>query len=82
MSAADIARTLTPAQRRVITGPARGIGNPETIVLIDQWLAYDGRGAATRKRLTALKLIEEGRFGPTMLTALGVEVRSLLMAAP
>jgi hypothetical protein len=74
----QMAAKLSAAQRRVMSGPAREIGNPVSTILIDEWLIYDRRAIPTRTKLSKLGLIESGRFGPTMLTTLGLEVRAIL----
>lgn len=77
-TAEQIAAGLSAAQRRVMGGAARGIGNPASMILIDEWLIFDRREIPTRTKLRNLGLIESGRFGPTMLTPLGLEVRAIL----
>lgn len=73
----SIARQLSEAQRRALVGDLRSIGDPERFVLTGEIL--EKRMVPTLLVLTKLGLIEEGRFGKTMLTPLGVAVRNHIL---
>ena len=74
---AAIAAGLSEAQRRYLLGEMRPIGNPACYILCGED-ATKRATTPTRVVLTRGKIIEPGRFGPTMLTELGIQVRALL----
>lgn len=72
--AARVAGELTKAQRRVLCGPMRDIANPPVWFLTNTTKS----DTPTLAVLTRRGLIEHGRFGPTMLTPLGLAIRKHL----
>lgn len=77
--ATSIARGLSAAQKRYLLGDVRSIGNPR-VLFVHGVEACGRKTLPTRTVLTRLGLLENGRFGPTMLTPLGVAVRAVLQA--
>ena len=74
---AKLAGKLTPAQRAIVMGECRPIGNPAVQVLMwGDW--NDRRNARTFDALTKHGIIFRSRFGPTSLTAEGIAVRAIL----
>jgi len=70
----EVAKGLTKAQRAIVGGQCRDIGNPPTWFLV--WPEHrEKRSARTFAALTRLGIIEQTRFGPTSLTPLGLAVR-------
>lgn len=80
-TAAEIARGLTEAQRRALLGDARWIGFPERLILIGS-RSQMIKLTPTLAVLTRNGLIEKGRFGPTMVTEIGIAVREYLQGNP
>jgi hypothetical protein len=70
---------LTKAQRSIMGGDCRDIGNPPVWYLV--WADHSTqRGAKTLAVLNRLGITETTRFGPTSLTPLGLRVRHHLTA--
>lgn len=77
---AGVAERLTKAQRSIVGGDCRDIGNPPVWYLV--WPDHSSlRGAKTLAILTRLGITEKTRFGPTSLTPLGLAVRAHLQRA-
>jgi hypothetical protein len=77
---AGIAKGLTKAQRAIVAGECRDIGNPAVWYLV--WPDHSSlRGAKTLAILTRLGIVERTRFGPTSLTLAGLAARALLLSS-
>jgi hypothetical protein len=76
---AAIAAKLTKAQRAIVGGDCRDIGNPPVWFLV--WPDHSSlRGAKTLAILTRLGVVERTRFGPTSLTPMGLTVRAHILS--
>lgn len=75
---ARVAAGLTRAQRAIVGGECRDIGNPKTWFLV--WPEYrEKRNQRTFAALTRVGVIEQTRFGPTSLTETGLAVRDHIL---